>query len=114
LQIPGVDGEAQRGLEDRQGTVRCDRPTLLGVAAQRVPHLDALEVTQLCDFKRPIEPLDVAAHLARSPVGLPHDVRVPGVEERAQRERGDVLPGQSPGVLPRLGKAERGPRAHGG
>jgi hypothetical protein len=34
LEIAGVDGEAQGGLEDRQGTVRRDRPTLLGVAAQ--------------------------------------------------------------------------------
>src|SRR5690349_734200 len=36
LQVAGVDGEAQRGLEDRQGTVRGDWPTLLGVAPQRV------------------------------------------------------------------------------
>jgi len=113
LEIAGIDGEAQRGLEDRQGTVRRDRPTLLGVAAQRVPHLDTLQVTQLCDFKRRIEPLDVAPHLARSPVGLAHDVRVPGVEERAQRERGDILAGKSAGLEARLGEAERGPRAHG-
>src|SRR6266436_4835494 len=113
LEIAGIDGEAQRGLQDRQGTVRRDRPTLLGVAVQRVPHLDALEVTQLCDFKRRIEPLDVASDLAGPPVGLSYDVRVPGVEERAQRERGDILAGKCAGLEARLGEAERGPRAHG-
>jgi hypothetical protein len=44
-------------------------------------------------------------HLARSPVGLAHDVRVPGVEERAQRERGDILAGKRAGLEPRLRRA---------
>jgi hypothetical protein len=78
-----------------------------------VPHLDALQVAQLCDFKRRIEPLDVASDLAGPPIGLTHDIRVPGIEQRTQRERGNVLPGKSAGLLPRLGEAERGPRAHG-
>jgi len=52
LDVAGVDGEAQRGLEDRQGTVSRDRPTFLGVAAQRVPHLDALEIAHLGGLQR--------------------------------------------------------------
>src|SRR5260370_14384225 len=60
-----------------------------------------------------MERLDVAPHRARSPVRLAYDVRVPGVEERAQRERGDILAGQRAGLEARLREAEHGPRAHG-
>ena len=37
---------------------------------------------------------------------------MPGIEQRTQRERGDLLPGKSAGLQPRLGEAERGRRAH--